>query len=83
MGLDFIMIVTILLSHCGFCFVFGRGVSFLGGFQSPLADGCSTASCDFGALGGDEGTSSMILNWKSTSGFNLLCEFPNDALVPH
>ena len=36
-------------------FVFGCGVSFSAGFQHPPADGCSTASCDFGALaGGDE-----------------------------
>ena len=80
------MIGPLLPSCRSFCFVFERGVSFLGGFQHPPGDGCSTASCDFGALaGGDEGTSfySAILNWKSTSGFNLLCEFPNDDLVPH
>ena len=29
MGFDFIVIVPLLLSHCGFSFVFGCGVSFL------------------------------------------------------
>ena len=29
MGFDFIVIVALLLSHCGFFFVFGCGVSFL------------------------------------------------------
>jgi len=50
-------------------FVFGCVVSFLGGFQCPSVAGCSTASCDFGALaGGDEHTSfySAILNQKPT-----------------
>ena len=36
MGLDFTVIVTILLSHCGFSFVFGHGVSFFGRFQHLL-----------------------------------------------
>ena len=29
MGFDFIVIVLLLLSHCGFSFVFGCGESFL------------------------------------------------------
>ena len=29
MGFDFILIVPLILSHCGFSFVFGCGVSFL------------------------------------------------------
>ena len=63
MGFDFIVIVPLLLSYCSFFFVFGRGVSFFGGFQCPVND-CSTASCDFGALTGEECTSfySAILN---------------------
>ena len=43
------------------------GVSFFGGFQWPPVKGCSTASCDFGALaGGDEHTSFYfaVLNQK-------------------
>ena len=43
------------------------GYHFSGRFQHPPVNGCSTASCDFGALtGGDECTSfcSTILNWK-------------------
>ena len=35
-----------------FFFVFGHGVSFFDGFQDSPVDGCSTASCDFGALAG-------------------------------
>ena len=35
-----------------FFFVFGHGVSFFDGFQHSPVDGCSIASCDFGALAG-------------------------------
>ena len=44
MGFDFSMITPLLLSHCGFSFVFRCGVSFFGGFQNPPVDGLSTAS---------------------------------------
>ena len=55
LGFDFVVIVPLLPSR--FFFLFGPGVSFFGGFQCPV-DGCSTASCDFGALaGGNEHTS--------------------------
>ena len=55
MWFDFIVIVFLLLSRCGFFLVFGHGVSSLGGFQHPPVDGCLTANFDFGALpGGDE-----------------------------
>ena len=68
MGFYFIMIVPLLPSHCSFFFVFGHAVSFFGGFQCPPINGCSAASCNFGALpGGDEHTSfySTILNkWR-------------------
>ena len=66
MGFDFIIIVPFLPSRCGFFFVFGHGVSFLGVFQHPPVNGCSTASCDFGALTGDECMPfySAILNQK-------------------
>ena len=46
---------------------------FFGRFQDPPVDGCSIASCDFGALAvGDEHISfySSILNQKSLDGFN-------------
>ena len=37
MGFDFIMILPLLPSHCGFFFVFGCEISFFGGFQhSPV-----------------------------------------------
>ena len=44
MRLDFIVIVPLLPSHCGFSFVFGCGVSFFSGFQNLLIDGYSTAN---------------------------------------
>ena len=51
---DFIVIVPLLLSCCGFFFDFGCGVSYFSRFQPPPVDGCSTTSCDFGTLtGGD------------------------------
>ena len=64
-GFYFIMIVLLLPSHCGFFFAFGHGVYSFGGFQCPPINGCSAASCNFGALPrGDEHTSfsSTILN---------------------
>ena len=42
--------------------------------KNPPVNGCSTASCDFGAVSGaDEHTSfySTILNWKPHKGFDL------------
>ena len=74
MGLDFNMIASLLPSHCGFFFVFGCRVPFLDGFWHPPMDGCSTASCDFGALtGGDECMSfyAIILNQISQLVFIL------------
>ena len=50
MGFDFIVIVPLLPSHCGFSFVFGCGVSFFGEFQCLPVDDCSAVSCDSGAL---------------------------------
>ena len=57
-GFDFIVIVPLLPSHCGFVLVFGSGISFFAGFKHPPVDGCSITSCNFGVLaGGDEHTS--------------------------
>ena len=57
MGFDFIVIVLLLPSCCGFFFVFGHGVSFFGMFRHPPMDGCLIGSGDFGNLkGGDEHT---------------------------
>ena len=53
-GFDFIVIVSLLPSCCGF-FVFGCGVSFFGRFQHPTVDGCSTASFDFGSVAEGDG----------------------------
>ena len=52
MRFDFILIVHLLLSFCGF-FVFGHGISFFGGFQHSPVNGCSRAGCDFGVLEGN------------------------------
>ena len=49
MGFDFIVIAPLLPSHCGFSFVFGRGV-FFGEFQCLPVDDSSAVSCDSGAL---------------------------------
>ena len=68
MEFDFIVIVLLLLSPCSSFFVFGRGVFLFDGFQCPPVDGCSTASCNLGALtGGDEHTPfyCAVLNQKS------------------
>ena len=67
MGFDFITIVPLLPSHCGFFFLFGCAVSFFGRFQHPPVDSCSTAICDFGALAGGHELMfvySAILNQK-------------------
>ena len=76
MGFDFIMVTLLLQSRCGFFFVFGRGISFIGGFQCPPVDGCSTASCNFGVLtGGDECASfySAILLLSLNKPYNIIC----------
>ena len=50
---DLILSIMPLLSPCcSFFFVFGHGVSFFGGFQHLPVDGCSIASCNFGAFHG-------------------------------
>ena len=41
MGFDFMVIAPLLPSHCSI-FVFGRGVSFVGGLQCPV-DGCTAS----------------------------------------
>ena len=53
LSFDFIEIVHLLPSHCGFFLVFEHGVSSFCGFQCPSVNGCSTASCNFGALAGE------------------------------
>ena len=55
------MVILPLLLY-RFFFVFGCGVSFFGGFQHPPVNGCSTASCDFDALSGDEHMSFSLAN---------------------
>ena len=69
----FIVIVSLLPSSYGFFFIFGHGYLFLGRFQHS-ADGCSIASCHFGALAGGDKCMSFyyaILNWKFLSALIL------------
>ena len=61
-GLILSYLCPFLPSCCGF-FVFGHGVSFYGGLQSPV-DGCSTASCNFGAFSGGRSFYCAILKRK-------------------
>ena len=43
--------ISPLLPSCwSFSFAYGCGVSFFGGIQHSLVDGCSAVSCNFGAL---------------------------------
>ena len=75
MEFDFIMIVPLLPSCCGFFIFFECRVNFSGGLQHPPVDSCSTANCNFGAFtGGDEHTSfySAILNQKPLSDIYVL-----------
>jgi len=53
MGFHFIVIVPFLPFCCSFSFFFECGVSFFGGFPHPPVDGRSAASCDYGALAGE------------------------------
>ena len=54
MAFDFIVIVPLLPSLCGLFFVLGHGIYFLGWFQHPPIKDCSTASCDFVVLEGED-----------------------------
>ena len=75
-GFDFIMITPLLPSCWGLFFVFGLGVSSFSRFQHPPVDDCSTVSCDFGALAGDECLCfySAILNQKKQNYLVFNCE---------
>ena len=89
MGFGFTVTVPLLLSCCGFFFVFGLEVSFFwgggSGFQCPPVDDCLTTSCNFGALAllqeGDEHMSfySAILNWKPRN--HSFLETKNEFIV--
>ena len=64
--------VPLLPFRCGFSFVLGCGASFFGGFQCLPVNGCSTASCNFHALAGEDECMSFysailissLLTWK-------------------
>ena len=72
MRFEFIVIVPLLplLGAPSSSFVFGLGISFFGGFQCPPDNGCSTASCNFGVLTGEDKRTSFysaILNQSFSS----------------
>ena len=57
MEFDFIVIVPLLPSHCGFSFVWMGGI-FFSEFQCLSVNDCSAVSCDSGVLSrGSESTS--------------------------
>ena len=67
MGFGFIVIVALLPSlSAASSLSFRVGYLFFVGFQHAPVNGGSTASCDFGALSGDEhmSFSSAVWNWK-------------------
>ena len=73
-GFEFIMIVPSYHLTATSSLSLDMGHLFFGGLQGPPVNGCSTASCDFGAVSGaDEHASfySTILNWKPHKGFDL------------
>ena len=85
MGFDFIIIAPLLPFLWSFFFVFGHEESFFGGFLCPPFDGCSTASCSFGALSGDEHTSFSSAIWVGCLFDALKCHklfinFENESL---
>ena len=48
-------VISPLLPSCwGFSFALGCGVSFFGGIQHSLVNGCSAVSCNFGVLTGEK-----------------------------
>ena len=48
------VILLILLSFWGFSLALAHGVSFFGGIQHSLIDGCSAVCCNFGVLAGED-----------------------------
>ena len=78
MGFDFIVIVPLLPSHCGFSFCLWIWGIFFGEFQCLPVEDCSAVSCDSSALTrGSESTSFYftILNKSVTGVFphNVQC----------
>ena len=78
-GSDFIVIVLFLLSRGGCFFAFGRGVSVFGGLQCPV-NGCSAASCDFGAVMGDDECTSLYSNIVNRKLLSCLVFFFNSPV---
>ena len=58
-GLIVNMILPVLPSCWGFSFALGHGVSFLGGIQHGLVNGCSAVCCNFWVLTGEDEHTSL------------------------
>ena len=71
-GFDLIIIVPLLLFHCGFFIFPGCGASSSDGFQCLHVDGCSPASCDFGALAGEDMCMSFYYSTISNESWLIL-----------
>ena len=69
-GFYFVVIVTILLQLllCAW-----MGLSFFGGFLCLPVDGCSTTSCNFGALAGEDECTSFCSAILNQSSFPTFC----------
>ena len=60
----FLNAISPLLPSCwGFSFVLGHGVSFFGGIQHSLVDGCSVVSYNFGILTGEDEPTPLPPSW--------------------
>ena len=54
--------ISPLLPSCwGFSFALGGGVSFSGGIQHSLVNGCSAETCNFGVLTGEDECTSFYI----------------------
>ena len=62
-------ILPLLPYYWGLSFALGRGVSFFGGLQHSLVDGCSAESCNFGVLAGEDECMSFYsaILWRKMS----------------
>ena len=64
-GLILNAILPILPSCWGFSFALGCGISFFGGIQHSLVDGCSAAGCNFEVLSGENERRRRFLPYKA------------------
>ena len=60
-GLIISGVLPLLPSFWGFSFALGGGLSFSGGIQHSLVDGCSEETCNFGVLAGEDECTSFYI----------------------